>query len=60
MTTKEAIEHELSKGITKYRIAQLLHCAPVSVNQWLRGTKMSDMYKDKFKEVFGVEIDDSL
>lgn len=61
MTTAQAVNYVLVReGLSKYRLAKILGCAPVSVNQWLRGTKMSDFYKHSMFNTFGVKIDDSL
>jgi hypothetical protein len=61
MNTKEAVEHILlDQGISKYKLAQEMGAFPVSVNQWLSGTKMSDVNRALFFVVYGVRIDDSL
>lgn len=57
MTTQEAIEHVL-KTRTKYRVSQDLGCAPILVSYWERKTKMGKQYKDVFKQVYNVEIND--
>ena len=58
MTTKEAIEARLAEGLTKYRIAQDLDCAPILVDYWLNGTCMGQQYCELFKRVYGVIIND--
>ena len=60
MTTKEAIESMLVQDMTKYQLAKTMGCAPISINQWLRGTKMSDYYRHIFYKRFGIEIDDTV
>ena len=59
MTTKEAVESML-KTRTKYRMSQDLGCAPILVDYWLVYTKMGKQYRDLFKHVYGVEIDDEM
>ena len=59
MTTTEAINSILTSGRTKYSVAKELGCHPVSINQWLRGTKMSKEYADKVVELHGIKIDDN-
>jgi len=61
MQTKEAVATVLASGLSKYALAKSLGCAgTVSVNQWLANTKMSDKFTDKFKALYGIEIDDSI
>jgi DNA-binding transcriptional regulator YdaS (Cro superfamily) len=61
MTTKEAVTHVLkSTGITKYKLAQKLGAHPPSVDQWLRRTRMSKAYADKFNELFNVQVTDAV
>jgi len=60
MLTKDAVVLILTKHkLTKYALAKALNCAAaVSVNQWLRGTRMSYTIAEKFKTLYGIEIDD--
>ena len=58
-TSQQAIVILLGRGLTKYRIATRLGMAPVSVNQWLKGIKMSTRTAEKFKTTFGIEITDA-
>ncbi|AFV51110.1 DNA binding protein [Vibrio phage VPMS1] len=59
MKTIEAVQHVLeTQGITKYRLAMSLGLAPVSINQYLRGTCMSQATADKFKQVYGITVTD--
>ena len=59
MNTKEAVQKVLDdNNFSKYELAQRLTCAPVSIDQWLRGTKMSIGYRNIFLDKFGVEIND--
>lgn len=59
MQTKEAVEFVLNaKGLTKYALAKSLKAAPVSVNQWLRGTRMSAPKALLFKKLYLIEIED--
>lgn len=57
MTTQEAIAYVL-RTRTRYRVSQDLGCAPILVSYWERKTKMGKQYRDLFKHVYGVEIDD--
>ncbi len=58
MQTKEAVEFVLNaKGLTKYALAKSLKSAPVSVNQWLRGTRMSASKAMLFKQLYFIEIE---
>lgn len=60
MQTKEAVEFVLNaKGLTKYALAKSLGVAPVSVNQWLRGTRMSASKAMLFKELYFIEIENT-
>jgi DNA-binding NarL/FixJ family response regulator len=58
-TTQQAVMVLLGRGLTKYRIAVRLNMAPVSVNQWLRGVRMSKTTATKVMEEFNIEITDS-
>ena len=59
MNTKTAVRYILdSQNLTKYGLAMSLGAAPPSVDQWLRGTKMSKSYKDIVMELYKVEIVD--
>ncbi len=60
MQTKEAVEFVLSaKGLTKYALAKSLKSASVSVNQWLRGTRMSTTKAKLFKKLYFIEIENT-
>ena len=60
MQTKEAVEYVLNaKGLTKYALAKSLKSAPVSVNQWLRGTRMSASKAMLFKKLYFIEIENT-
>lgn len=60
MQTKEAVQFVLgSKGLTKYALAKSLNAAPVSVNQWLRGTRMSATKAALFKKLYFIEIENT-
>lgn len=60
MKTKQAVQLVLdTKGLSKYALAQSLGAYPISVNQWLRGTRMSQPFADKFEELYGITIDDT-
>jgi len=60
MQTKEAVEFVLNaKGLTKYALAKSLKSAPVSVNQWLRGTRMSTSKAMLFKKLYFIEIENT-
>lgn len=65
MKTKTAVAYILKhrkdaegNTMTKYRLAKELGAAPVSVDQWLRRTKMSDQYKSIFFSKFKIQIND--
>lgn len=61
MTTKEAVELILEANqYSKYRLAQIMGCAPTLVDFWLRKTKMGEQYKSKFEDLFGIKIDDTI
>lgn len=63
MNTTEAVEYvlDLCEDLTKYRMAKDLEMASAtSVNQWLRGTKMSEETAAKFESLYGVKIDDAV
>lgn len=61
MKTNQAIEYLLrTYGWSKYKLAQIIGCAPASIDQWLRGTKMSAPYREIVKSKFGIEIHDSI
>lgn len=58
MQTKEAVEYLIGKGLTKYRIAKTLGITPVSINQYLNGTKASEKTAKLFETHFGIIISD--
>ena len=59
MKTHAAVQEVINKHkLTKYRLAMMIGATPPSVDQWLRGTRMSPAYKVKFNELFGVKIND--
>lgn len=58
MTTQDAITKVLETR-TKYRVSQDLGCAPILVSYWLVHTKMGREYRDLFKTVYGITIDDN-
>lgn len=62
MNTQRAVEVALAyKGISKYQMAKDLGLASsTSINQWLRGTKMSTKFADKFKKLYGITVDDAI
>lgn len=62
MNTTAAVEYVLSlTGLTKYRMAKELGLASAtSINQWLRGTRMSEEFADKFEELYGVKVNDAV
>lgn len=60
MTTKEFVKWALKeRQLTKYRLAVSLDLAPVSINQYLRGTRMSTSTTKKVLQVYGVTVTDS-
>ena len=61
MKTKEAVSKVLAdRGITKYKMAQEMDAFPISINQWLSGTKMSDPNRVLFLALYGVTINDDV
>ena len=60
MKTKDAVALVLEReGLSKYRLAKNLDMAGVaSVNQWLRGTKMSEKTAEKFASLYNITISD--
>lgn len=59
LTTKEAVMHVLNKtGMTKYALAKSLDLAPVSVNQYLRNTRMSVDTAVRFYSLYSIKIKD--
>ena len=57
MNQVEAINHVLvAKGYSKYRMSVLMGCAPISIGQWLTGTKMSEFYRGVFAAQFEIHI----
>lgn len=60
MTTREALEAVLARGVTKYRIAKDLGASPVSVHQWLRTTRMSKPYAARMEKLYGITITDAV
>lgn len=58
-TSQQAVTILLGRGLTKYRIATRLGMAPVSVNQWLKGVRMSQATALLVKQEFGIEITDA-
>lgn len=60
--TTEAVEYVLClTDLTKYRMAKELGLASAtSINQWLRGTRMSEEFAKKFEELYGVEVNDAV
>lgn len=61
MKTKTAVAHVLKhNGLTKYALAMELGCAPVSVDQWLKRTRMSKAYANKFFKLYKVVITDAV
>lgn len=58
-TTSQAIQILLNRGLTKYRIAVRLGMAPVSVNQWIKGVRMSQSSADKMLTEFNIRITDA-
>ena len=60
MNTKEAVTFVLeTEGLSKYALAKSLDAYPISVNQWLRGTRMSEPFAELFEELYGIKIDDT-
>ena len=60
MTSAEAIQNLVSRGLSKYAIAKSLGAFPVSVDHWLNGVKMSEKYRVKIEVLWGLHVDDSV
>lgn len=61
MKTKQAINFILKhEGLTKYALAQRLGCAPVSIDQWLKRTRMSKAYAKLVLKHFGIIVTDAV
>lgn len=58
-STKEAIEFILyTYNMSKYKLAKDLNAFPSSINQWLKGTRMSKPYADLIFELYDITITD--
>lgn len=57
-TSQQAIVILVGRGLTKYRIAKTLGVAPVSINHWLSGTKMSEVNAERMLALYEIEITD--
>lgn len=61
MKTKQAVSFVLKQhSLTKYALAKRLGAQPPSVDQWLRRTRMSKAYADKFYSEFKVMVTDAV
>jgi DNA-binding transcriptional regulator YdaS (Cro superfamily) len=61
MKTKQAVNFVLKQtGLTKYALAWKLGCAPASVDQWTKRTRMSRAYAAKFYNLFKITITDAV
>ena len=60
MTSAEAIQNLVSRGLSKYAIAKSLGAFPVSVDHWLTGVKMSEKYRYKVEVLWGMHVDDTV
>ena len=60
MNTKDAVAEVLRQpGLNKYQLAKSLGMASsTSINQWLRGTRMSASTALSFQLEYGITIDD--
>lgn len=47
-----------TKELTKYGLGKSLGMSATSVEQWLKGTRMSRKTADKFNELYDIEIND--
>ena len=61
MLTAEAVREVLrTKGLSKYALAKSLELSSsTSINQWLRGTRMSTEVAERFKRQYGITISDA-
>ena len=58
LTTKEAVQVLLDSGMSKYRLAKNLGLAPTSINQYLKGTKMSEATAKVVKAEYNITVTD--
>jgi len=58
-TSQQVVLILLNRGLTKYRIATRLGMVPVSVNQWLKGVRVSQATAKKIKDEFNIEVTDA-
>jgi len=61
LTTKDAVMHTLvSRGWSKYRLAQELGVRPIMIDNYLKkGTKMGEKTATRFEDTLGIEITDT-
>ena len=60
LTTKEAIEHLVRQGNSKYRISKLLGVQPIMVHHYSRGSaRMSTVNANKMMQLFSIFITDT-
>ena len=61
MKTKVAVAFVLKRHkLSKYALAQQMGAAPPSIDQWLKKTRMSKAYAEKFYELYKVQIVDAV
>ena len=61
MKTKTAVAHVLKHyRLSKYALAMSMGATPPSVEQWLRRTRMSKPYADKFYTLYKIQITDAV
>ena len=61
MKTKQAVSHVLKhESLTKYALAQSLGCAPISIDQWLKRTRMSKAYATRFYQLYKIQVVDAV
>jgi predicted transcriptional regulator len=57
MKTSDAVAKVLlERGLSKYALAKSLNVFPVSINQWLKGTRMSERIADEFERLYKIKI----
>ena len=61
MKTKQAILFVLKRhSLSQYALAQRIGATPQSVNQWLKKTRMSKVFAEKFYKEFKVIVTDAV
>lgn len=60
MKTIDAVQHILdTTGMSKYALAKSIGLTPPSVDQYLKGVRMSQPTADKFFTVYNIKVTDA-